>query len=747
MNQTRELSPAGQNQLLSTFINRKTVGKIVQTIPEEHALLLKTENGLFIYLEAVASNLFRIQLSDHTDFFQEKIEENGPYMIEKKDWTAPQTDTQQAEESITLHTNCCSLSIEKESGCLCLKHNGKVCFHQAGQPFAWDYAGIRMTFAADKDEVFYGLGLRQSFPHNGETLHHTIQFNHWEGKSVPFFISNHGYGLFLNTTMWDTTFSFQEQGLIQIPNQNEADFFLFAGNYQEILERYSELTGKPIMPPKWSFGYWHGKYGYRTQEETLEVVQKFRDKKIPLDLLFLDLHWRGAYSALELSDLSWDLDCFPEPVEMIQQIHQQHVHLFGHMNTSCLPYARDFTNPDHIAEWNQKVPPIIKDGFDGCMVDAGEGKVKPGARNLNFMSWDIPEGRFHNGMLPREMANLWGLLYNKTAIGAMQSARPNERIFGLSRAATAGSQRYSLIWSGDHSSTWEEFEKELTSGLNMSLSGLPFWTYDIGGIEGMPSKELFVRWFEAACFTPVMRTHGRFSREPWLYGKFVEQVCRDYLTLRMRLVPFLYSLAHEMYTHAVPMVRPISWHDPQDDQAAHTWDQWMLGDAIMACAVHQPGIQSRKVYLPQGKWMDLHTGEILNGNSTVEMDAPLERIPLLLREGGILPLGEPMQYVDEKKPDFLTIMIFPAENKSEFTLYEDNGTDWEFLKGDYTARIFTAVRSDHSVEIDCLSVHDQYRDACTKFRVEVVGCNECEIRFRGKPVETYPGKWGKVFEF
>lgn len=377
----------------------------------------------------------------------------------------------------------------------------------------------------------------------------------------------------------------------------------------------------------------------------------------------------------------------------------------------------------------------MEDGFEGCMVDAGEGRVKPGAMNLNFMSWDVPGGTFYNGMPPRKMANLWGLLYNKTAIRAMQSARPDRRIFGLSRAATAGSQRHSLIWSGDHSSTWEEFERELSSGLNMSMSGLPFWTYDIGGIEGMPSKELFTRWFQAACFIPVMRTHGRFSREPWLYGKFVEEQCRRYLALRMRLVPYLYSLAYEMHADAQPMVRPLCWLYPEDKRAAGVWDQWMLGDALMACPVHRAGCVSRQVYLPQGRWLDMNTGELLEGGRTIAADAPLDTIPYYLREGAILPWGEPMQYVDEKKPERLLLRIFPGETPSSFSLYEDDGLTQEYRQGAFTLRTFTAVREGRTVSIRCETAAAGYRDAFRRFSFELTGCEDCRVLYNGRETD------------
>lgn len=362
MNQIEEVSAQQAASLMERPLEKFLPGRITAVEPIPAGVRLRSETGVVMEIAACAENLFRLRVDAGGQEPWDTEEANGPYLVEKKEWEAPPASLSRDDHFVTLTTETHSLRASLRNFSLSLwDRQGNVLFSQPAHAFAFTLAWCELRFFSAESESFYGLGLRQSFPHNGRELHHTIQFNHWEGKSVPFFVSSGGYGLFLNETMWDTTFRFQNDegwGRIRVPYENHLEFYLFAGSYPEILRRYSELTGMPILPPKWSFGYWHGKYGYRTQEETEEVVAKFRAKQIPLDLLFLDLHWRGAYSALELSSLEWDLDCFPEPRAMLRKINDQHVHVFGHMNTSCLPYARDFTNPSHIREWQKKVPPI-----------------------------------------------------------------------------------------------------------------------------------------------------------------------------------------------------------------------------------------------------------------------------------------------------------------------------------------------------------------------------------------------------
>lgn len=691
---------------------------------EEQAIVSMGKNGLCctaeefgtVRIEPVEEGLWRFfacgakRASDWT-------EENGPYLVEKKDWPS-----------------CAFTPCEEPDGrSLRMRHSTlAVC----SSPFSWTVSGgdgtplssgslsctpdgVRVRFSLSFKEKLYGLGLRDCFPLNGHSYLHRIQLNLWEGKSVPFLVSTAGYGVFFNITRWESEFSVAESEpelSVFVPGEDPLEFYVLTGGFDRLLHTYHDLTGHCFLPPLWSLGYWHGKNSYRTQEEAEEVFAKFREKRIPCDVAFQDLAWRGSTRAGVPAPMKWDYDSFPEPKEMIRKLKQQGYHYFSHVNTGCLADHKDFTDPDDLACWKENLWPLFEDGVDGFMIDAGEGK----GTNPNFMDWNIPKGRFHNGMTPEQMANVWGLLYNKTVVENLREFYQNERKFGLVRVGTSGSQRYGLVWSGDHKADWEDFRREFRSGMNMSLSGLPFWTFDIGGIEGRPTKELYIRWLQAACFTPVIRMHGTFEREPWLFGKRAESIARRFLALRMRLLPYMYTAAWRMAQTGEPMARPLVWDYPEDPRAQEIWDEWFFGGDLLVAPVMEEGAVSRSVYLPQGDWVEIATGKVYNGGCTLKIDAPLESVPLFLRRGGIVPLGPEKEYAAQPAPGEIELVVFPAE-ESRYCLYDDDGETYAYRTGESCVTEIICRRREGSIEIDVAKPVGGYRPAARRFSCRVLG--------------------------
>lgn len=644
-------------------------------------------------------------------------EENGPYLVEKKGWPP------------CAFTPCG----EADSRSLCTRHGAlSVC----APPFSFTVSGedgtplsrgslsrgpdgVRVRFSLSPREKLYGLGLRDCFPLNGHSFLHRIQLNLWEGKSVPFLVSTAGCGVFFNTTRWESEFSVAEaesELSVFVPGEEPLEFYVLTGGFDRLIRTYHDLTGHCFLPPLWSLGYWHGKNSYRTQEEAEEVFAKFREKRIPCDVAFQDLAWRGSTRAGVPAPMKWDYDSFPEPREMIRKLKRQGYHYFSHVNTGCLADHKDFTDPDDLACWKENLWPLFEDGVDGFMIDAGEGK----GTNPNFMDWEIPAGRFHNGMTPEQMANVWGLLYNKTVVENLREFYREERKFGLVRVGTSGSQRYGLVWSGDHKADWEDFRREFRSGMNMSLSGLPFWTFDIGGIEGRPAKELYIRWLQAACFTPVMRMHGTFEREPWLFGRRAESIARRFLALRMRLLPYVYTAAWRMAQTGEPMARPLVWDYPEDSRAQEIWDEWFFGGDLLVAPVLEEGAVRRPVYLPRGEWAELATGRVYKGGQTVEADAPLESVPLFLRRGGIVPLGPEKEYAAQPAPGEIELLVFPGE-ESRYRLYDDDGETYAYREGAFCVTDIVCRRRRERVEMDVGRPAGNYRPAARRYSCRAVG--------------------------
>ena len=702
-----------------------TLGDICDVKQEAHGIVAQTASGSRVQIDVCRHNMFHLRI-----YPLGEVVASNTYMVDED--FAPHDisyTVQSQDEATIIKTKACTLRMEHAPFAVVVRDNrGEVVFATEDN-VSWNDRQLFFNLKASEDETFYGTGLRRVFPLNSHTIAHRIERNTWDGKSTPFYVSSKGYGFFLNTSLWDTSWSFEASVACMIPRCDLLDAYIMVGDMPTVTETYRELVGATLMPPKWSLGYWNGRYSYRTKEELLDNAKKFREKDIPCDLIFLDLMWRGVYIPMEETDLTWDYECFPDPEGMVKDLQKDDFHLFTHVNTTSNVDARDFSNPDHVKDWRDKIIPLIKEGTQGFMVDGGEGK----GMNDNFMSWNVPGGKYYNGMYPEEMANIWGLLYNKTVVTAMRDARPDERMLGLTRAATAGSQKYGVIWSGDHTSEWETLAQEIMAGMHMSLSGFPYWTFDIGGIDGKPKGDIFLRWLQVGCFVPVARTHGVFPREPWLYGTTIEDASRKILKLRMKLIPYLYSIAYAMHQKGTPMARPLMWHYPEDDRVKTIWDQWTLGRDLLVAPVYHKDTFSRSLYLPEGQWLELATGIVYDGKQDITVDAPLDSIPLFLRKGAIIPMGEAHNHT-KVKLDRLDLYIYPGESNA-LSIYEDDG-----ITSDYEAKhSLTHVASkveDGVTTIEIKRTYNGYDEAINSYEVRVLADAVKSVEVNGAAVDV-----------
>lgn len=710
------------------------IGTVVQVRLLEDGLDIATSSGSLIYVNLCRANMFNIRVYP----LGEVIEPNGYMIDENYKVQKVAFDYESNKKNSVLTTSDATLVLEHEPFRIRINDkSGKTIFCTQGD-ISWNDRQLFFDIEANEDVTYYGTGLRRVYPLNNNTINHRIERNTWDGKSTPFFISSCRYGFFLNTSLWDTSFEFKDSIECMIPRCELLDCYIVIGDMPKIIKTYHELVGATLMPPKWSLGYWNGRYSYRTQEELLDNAKKFREKNIPCDLIFLDLMWRGVYIPMEETDLTWDYECFPEPKKMIGELADMDFHLFTHVNTTSNVDARDFTNPANQKDWHDKIVPLIKEGAQGFMIDGGEGK----GMNDNFMSWNVPSGKYYNGMYPEEMANIWGLLYNKTVVCSMQEARPNERMFGLTRAATAGSQKYGVIWSGDHESEWHVLKEEMVAGMQMSLSGFPFWTFDIGGISGKPKGDLFLRWLQVGCFVPVARTHGQFPKEPWLYGKTIEEASRKILNFRMKMIPYLYSIAYEMHKDGTPMSRPLVWHYPDDERCKNIWDEWTLGRDLLVAPIYEENTFNRSVYLPEGEWIELSSGKTYSGNEDIKVDAPLDAVPLFMRKGAIFPMCKAHNHtkVDIKELD---VYIYP-DSDSSFVLYEDDGITSNY-KSEHSVTEIKCNINDGVTNISVSKLSNGYADRVTQYNLLIVTDDVKSIKVQDVE-RTVEYKYDKVLD-
>jgi hypothetical protein len=317
----------------------------------------------------------------------------------------------------------------------------------------------------------------------------------------------------------------------------------------------------------------------------------------------------------------------------------------------------------------------MDEGVAGLWTDLGEPENHP---------WEME----HFGGHTRVVHNVYDLLWARTLYEGFSEYRPGERIVNLSRSGYAGIQRYGVFtWSGDVSRSFGGLAVQLPIMLNMALSGMSYHSSDLGGFTGWASDELYIRWMEFGALNPVMRAHGvdNQATEPWGHGSQAEEIVRDYISLRYRLLPYIYTLAHENYETGIPMVRPLFFHDPHDPALADRDDAYLLGRDLLVAPVVEDGQRQRSVYLPRGYWVDAWTDSVYQGGQTIIADAPLDRLPLFVRTGAILPMHPVMDYVGAEPADTLLLQIYPSFSSAleTFTLYEDDEESLDYMQGEY----------------------------------------------------------------
>jgi alpha-glucosidase/alpha-D-xyloside xylohydrolase len=469
-------------------------------------------------------------------------------------------------------------------------------------------------------------------------------------------------------------------------------FFVAASDPATIMAEYARLTGYAEMPPLWSFGYQQSHRTLASREEVIAEAKTFREKKLPCDtLIYLGTGFCPSGWNTENGSFTWNSRVFPDPKEILDELHKE-----------------NFRAALHVVIETNKLSGTVHDPCEPGCVDQAKARCHWDAHRKDFAmgvdGWWPDEGD------PLDIASR--LVRNRLYWEGPQLDRPNERPYALHRNGYAGMQRYaSFLWSGDVYSTWETLKVHIPIAINTALTGIPYWGTDIGGF--VPTKEftaeLYLRWFQFGAFCPLFRSHGRNwkLRLPWgwntgdsgpleinnyngaaipdasqLHNPQVEPICRKYLELRYRMLPYFYSAVRECATTGMPILRALWLHYPDDPKAVTCEDQYLWGRDLLVAPVVEQGATSRKVYLPRGGWYDFWTGEQVHGGVEISRKVDLETVPLYVRAGAILPLGPVKQYVTEKVDQPLSLTVYPGADSS-FLLYEDDGSSFNYRKGEW----------------------------------------------------------------
>jgi alpha-glucosidase (family GH31 glycosyl hydrolase) len=580
---------------------------------------------------------------------------------------------------------------------------------------SWSYWDYSLRYVLNADDHFYGMGQADQLVGQLDLDHRGHIRDIWNHHSppattiFPWLISLRGYGLLVdnaNRAVWDlghndpSSFSYNARG-------GGLQYYVFFGpGLSRIVQTFFELTGYPTLPPRWVFGLLQSRYGYRNRRELETIADTFRAKGLPCDGLILDVFWFK-----EMGDLAFDRIDWPDAREMISQLKQKGFHTtvieepYITLKSSNYPEALsrgylarhydgtvytfdfwpgecaliDFSNPSAREWWSQKHEPLLELGIDGWWADLNEP-----AKHFQDMA--------HHGGSAASVHNSIALFMQQAIYDAHQRYASERRLFILSRSAFPGSQRYGVaLWTGDVDMTFASLRKQVAVGLNVGLAGIPLWGTDIGGFGfgGKCSAELYARWFEFGAFCPLCRPHGDQTelREPWQFGPTIEAICRKYLQLRYRLLPYIYTAAHIACSRGIPIMCPLVLEYPNDPNVYNLDDEYLFGHEILVAPILDEQAVERTVYLPAGVWINFWTDYSVSGPCYLRVRADLDEIPLFIRQGAIIPMGPDVQYTSERSLDPLTLEIYRGCDGA-YTLYEDDGESLAYQNGAFAETRF-----------------------------------------------------------
>jgi alpha-glucosidase len=592
--------------------------------------------------------------------------------------------------------------------------------------------------------------------------------------SIPFFMvirAGRAHGIFLDNTFrsfFDLGHE-SEQRISFGAEDGELDYyFIYGPEPKRVVERYTALTGRMPLPPRWALGFHQCRYSYYPEAKVRHIADGFRIRQIPADVIWLDIHYLDGFNPF-----TWDKQRFPDPARLASDLRAQGFRLV----TIVDPHPKkqpgwwvydtgiagdhfvkkpdgsvleapvwpanaerdpgpsvfpDFSKPAAREWWGGLLKFYTDVGIAGIWNDMNE----PAVFLEPFHSMPI-EARHDNEGQPtshREIHNVFGSLMTRGTFEGLLRLRPKERPFVLTRASFAGGQRYAALWPGDNTSDWGHLRTTIPMLAGLGVSGFAFVGSDIGGFAKTPSAELVTRWMQLGVFYPFMRMHTEFGspdQEPWSYGTRHEQLNRRAIELRYELLPHVYNVMHEASETGAPAFRPLFLEFPKDEQSYKLNDQILFGRDLLVAPVLREGATERSVYLPAGDWYDFWTGRRHAGGSTLRVPVTLESLPVFVRAGAFVFRQPVVQHTGEMPGQPLDVTVYPAAD-SAASFYEDDGETRDYLKGAFVERRFTQRRERGGCVVEVGAAKGSWRPAARGLRLRVL--------FEGTPRRVLLGK-------
>ncbi|MDP5171385.1 MAG: glycoside hydrolase family 31 protein [Bacteroidia bacterium] len=613
---------------------------------------------------------------------------------------------------------------------------------------------VQMSKRAQHDESYFGLGDKTGhLSLRGQRKHNWVTDSFGYGdhtdplyRAIPFYYGLHkgnAYGIFFDNS-FQTYFDFAKErhdATSFWSHGGEMNYYFFYGPaLQQVAERYTDLTGRPELPPLWALGFHQCKWSYYPEAEVRRIANEFRMRNIPCDAIYLDIDYMDEYRCF-----TWDYEIFPDPTQMINDLKADGFNTVVmidpgikfdpdyfvfkegmQMNAFCRRSDGplmvgdvwpgpcvwpDYTRPDVRKWWAGLYKDLIrKNNIAGFWNDMNEPAV------FKVPSKTFPDDVRHDydghPCSHRKAHNVYGMQMSRASLEGIKEYSYPKRPFLITRASYSGGQRFASAWTGDNVASWEHLRIGSVQCQRMSISGFSHIGTDIGGFNGIPDGELFVRWLQLGVFHPLMRVHSigyndagddeideetvaanmaRESRdqEPWSYGDAYTPAAKAAIELRYRLLPYLYTAFWQYVKKGTPVLRPLSFLDQHDPETLHRQEEFGFGDNLLVCPISAPGVTGRRLYLPKGIWYEFGGNEPMKGGLEIFAEAALDRIPMFVKAGAVVPIAPVMQHTGEKRIHTLSLHVYYKHGHHESVLYTDAGEGYDHESGQYSLHSFS----------------------------------------------------------
>lgn len=750
--------------------------KIVSFEHEVDSICFHTENSVILKVTVLRDSLIRFRFttkgyfSNDFSYAIDKSHSHGYNFLE----------VSEVEEYYQIRTSKVKCRIQKIDMRLSIYDLEDNIILEDELGFHWEesyeYGGniVKMSKASKDGECFYGLGdkatqlnLKGKRLENFATDQYAFQKDQEPlYKVVPFYIglqNKQSYGIFFDNT-FRTYFDFCHERRNVTSFWAEGGemnyYFIYGPQMQDVVTTYTDLTGKPELPPLWALGYHQCKWSYYPESNLKEVAARFRELKIPCDALYLDIDYMEGFRCF-----TWNKEYFPDPKRMVAElaedgfktvviidpgikidkeyaVYKEALEKDYFCKRADGPYMKgkvwpgecnfpDYTNPSVREWWAGLFKELISDiGVKGVWNDMNEPAVME-VPNKTF-PMDVRHDYDGNPCSHRKAHNIYGTqMARATYHGVKRFAYP-KRPFVITRSAYAGAQRYTSSWTGDNVATWEHLWIANIQVQRMSISGMGFTGSDIGGFAEQPSGELYARWIQLGVFHPFCRTHSsgdHGDQEPWAFDEEVIDITRKFVNLRYQLLPYLYTMFWQYIEEGIPMLKPLVYYDQEDIQTHYRNDEFVFGNQILVCPILEPNALGRRMYIPRGLWYNYWTNEEVKGGKEIWVDTKFDQIPIFVKAGAIIPKYPVQQYVGELEFNELTLDVYYKEGKEKSVVYEDAQDGYDYKKGRYSFLSFQATGKEKELIIQ-LHKEGKYETNYTKYKINLIG-----LPFKVKMIE------------